>query len=215
MDIKYKHKLNIHSHTMFSDGTNSPYRMALKSKELGFSAAVLTDHFYGHDINEYRNDVSLNKEKLSFLMQSKIEIEKYVMPCIIGVEIPFMGQEILVFGANAIFDVFDNGLPSPEKLIKMKEEAGLVLCHPRGDIKLIESFINFVDAFEHFNSGFDHFVHELPRQNKQRWCNSDAHQDIDLIDNYNILQVEIKTEKDLIKYIKSGVQHEFRRKNAK
>lgn len=207
------YKLNIHSHTIFSDGINSPYKMALKSKEVNFSATVLTDHFYGHKLNEYRQSVSLNKDKYSVLMQSKVEIEKNIMPCIIGIEIPFMGQEVLIFGQNAIWDIFENGLPDQERLLKMKESAAIVLCHPRAQLEIINAFLNYVDAFEHFNSGYDCFkIEGLPKTDKQRWCNSDAHREVVLANNYNILKKEIKTEADLINYIKSGEQPEFYRR---
>ena len=38
------YKINIHAHTIFSDGYNTPYVMALKAKELGFSALVITSY---------------------------------------------------------------------------------------------------------------------------------------------------------------------------
>lgn len=201
-----KYKINIHAHTIFSDGQNSPFTMALKAKELGFTALVITDHFYGHDYPEY-----MSIHKLDTLKKACKEAVA-ILPVIIGLEVPFMGQEVLVFGGGAVKAILRNGKPTMDEMLQLKQETGcaVILCHPSEDFELAAPA---VDGFEHFNAGNDFFpVGERsfgPIEGKQRWCNSDAHRVADLGSAYNIVDSKITSEPDLIRYIKKGRQPEF------
>jgi predicted metal-dependent phosphoesterase TrpH len=200
-----QYRLNIHAHTIFSDGCNSVYTMALKAKEIGLSALVITDHFYGLEYPEF-----MTLEKYKILKKEAREAAE-ILPVIVGLEVVFMGQEVLVFGESAILQILTNGKPDMNTMLRLKTNTGcaIILCHP-GEF---EFTVPALDGFEHFNSGHNYFpegkrdfgsLAKLPR-----WCNSDSHIKQDLETAYNIIDTEIKTELDLIKYIKSGKQPEF------
>jgi len=198
-------KINIHAHTIFSDGKNSPYTMALKAKELGFTALVLTDHFYGLDVPEFMGKISMH------VLRKACAEAKEILPIIIGIEVPFMAQEVLVFGGAAIKSILQNGLPTMDTMLNLKKETGcaVILCHPGDAFEITEPAI---DGFEQFNHGSDYFKNNRSfktLESKQRWCNSDAHRAVDLSMAHNIVDSKIETESDLIKYIKRGKQPEF------
>lgn len=209
-----KSKINIHAHSLFSDGLNSPYKMALKAKELGFSALVLTDHFYGDEFSQ-KDQISL--ESLIYLRRCRSEIEKEILPVILGVEIPLLGQEVLVFGSQTVNAILRNGLPTEESTagflydLKFSLNCAIILCHPGPIYNKNKDIYRLIDGYEHINGGFDFFKENShgKLQGKQRWCNSDAHRADDLGQCYNIIDGEIKNELDLIKYIKDGNEHDF------
>ena len=200
-----KYKINIHAHSIFSDGTNSPYTMALKAKELGFTSLVITDHFYGRKIPEF---MSVNTMRV---LKKACSEAKEILPVIIGMEVPFAGQEVLVFGGAAIKSILENGKPNILEMLRLKKETGcaVVLCHPGEDFDLAAPA---VDGFEHFNSGQNWFKNERSFGNLKilpSWCNSDAHNSADLGRAYNIVDTKIEKESELIRYIKKGKQPEF------
>lgn len=199
------YKLNIHAHTHFSDGCSSPYVMALEAKRLGFSALVITDHFYGMN-----SDFSLNESKFKLLRKSCSEA-RGILPVIVGIEIPFMEQEVLVFGGAAIKSILKNGLPTMETLAGLKGTTGcaVILCHPRAEF---ENTLPVIDGFERFNSGYDFFDRGIGLakfSDMQSWCNSDAHHVDKLKTSYNKVDTKIETEHELIRYIKRGKQPIF------
>lgn len=200
-----EYKINIHAHSIFSDGMNSPYTMALKAKELGFTALVLTDHFYGPDAPEFMGKVTMH------VLKKACSEAKEILPVIIGLEVPFMGQEVLVFGGAAIKSILENGLPTMEAMLNLREETGcaILLCHPGEDFEMVAPA---VDGLERINSGTDYFKKDRSfgvLETLPRWCNSDAHRAIDLEKAYNIVDSKIETESDLIRYIKRGKQPDF------
>ena len=200
-----KYRINIHAHSFFSDGVNSPFVMATEAKRLGFSALVITDHFYGRKIPEFMSPMSFK------ILKRSCHEAKDIIPIILGIEVPFMGQEVLVFGGAAIKSILENGKPDMDKMLKLKKETGcaVILCHPGEDFHFA---IPALDGYERFNSGFDYFrdnrdfgkLEDLPG-----WCNSDAHTFEDLKTGYNQINSKIKNEGDLIKYIKKGGQPTF------
>ena len=203
------YKINIHSHTIFSDGINTPYKMAMKAKKLGFTSLVITDHFYGRKVPEF---MSIHNMKL---LKKSCREDSEILPIIIGMEVPFCGQEVLVFGGAAIKSILENGKPGKTEMARLKKETGcaVILCHPGQDF---EDAAMFADGFEEYNSGVNFFKNKfgMTRQfglleGKQRWCNSDAHREQCLETAYNIVGSKIENEHDLIKYIKKGKQPDF------
>jgi len=184
--------------------------MAQKAKELGFSALVITDHYY---INSDDSEFSLSEDRFQLLRRACREA-KEVLPIIIGIEASFMGQEVLIFGGEAIKRIFKSKSLTPDEMMLLRKEThcAIILCHPGGDIDPLEPYI---DGFEHYNSGQDWFKgRDFGKlKDKQRWCNSDAHGVRCLDRNYNIVTHKIQNESDLIKYIKTGKQPEFYVKN--
>ncbi len=214
------YKINIHAHTLFSDGMNTPISMAVKAKELGFSSLVITDHYYGGDFCE----CSLNLEKYRLLKKACKEA-KNILPIVTGMEVVFGGEEILCFGGgfiNAIlgFGEEASGIVSPtlEQMLEWKHLYGgaTILCHPGNNENWVK-ILPLLDGFEHYNSGQNWFsnrdfgvLDELPK-----WCNSDAHNFNGLDRGYNIVSHKIETEHDLINYIKSRRQPKFYLRNKR
>lgn len=207
-----QYKINLHAHTIFSDGRNSPYRMALAAKELGFTALVITDHFYSGNTSER---CSINIEKMKLLKRAAEEA-KEIIPVIIGIEYAIEGEETLVFGSamvNRIMAAEESGFEvTVEALLDWKKqvEAAFILCHP-GNEDNWQKLFPILDGFEEYNRGHGYFddrefgcLSKLPR-----WCNSDAHRHEDLTIGWNIVDSKITVESDLIRYIKRKKQPIF------
>lgn len=198
-----KYRINIHAHSIFSDGHSSPYVMALKAKELGFTALVITDHWYEEA------ESSLTAERLVTLKMAANEVRE-VLPVIIGMEIPHTDNEFLVFGGDAIKEIVNLGNKSisTDDMWKIRRNTNsvFILCHPGMNIPYETTLL--IDGFEAYNSGRNLFnrrgygaLRRLPA-----WSNSDAHTANCLVDGWNEVDTKITTEADLIKYIKSGKQ---------
>lgn len=209
-----EYKINIHAHTLFSDGMNTPISMAVKAKELGFSALVITDHYYGGDFNEY----SLNLDKYRLLKKACKEA-KNILPVIIGMEVAFYGEEVLCFGGGFIRSILECGEEAQgivnftmEQMMEWKRLSGgaVVLCHP-GNNENWKKILPLLDGFEHYNSGQNWFSNREfgVLSELTSWCNSDAHQIGGLDRGYNIVSNKIEKEHDLINYIKSRRQPKF------
>ena len=204
------YKINIHAHTIFSDGQNTPYRMALEAKELGFTALVITDHYYASRPDEW---CSLNLWKMHLLRRACKEA-KQVLPVIVGIELAFGGEEILTFGSavtQAIMEHVESGKElTMEYLLELKQkfDCAFVLCHP-GKENNWKKLSPLLDGYERFNSGSDMFKHDRrlgPLESFPGWCNSDAHSVDGMARAYNVVDAKIETETDLIRYIKRGAQ---------
>ena len=200
------YKINLHAHTIFSDGANTPYTMALKAKELGFTALVITDHYYGPEYPEFMCESSMR------LLKKACREAKKILPVIVGMEVVFMGEEVLVFGGGAINDILATGKPSMDKMVQLKKDhnCAVILCHPGEDFELT---VPVIDGYERINRGMDMFGSGRRGlgglTDKVSWCNSDAHMADSLEICYNIVDTKIVNESDLIRYIKKGKQPEF------
>lgn len=198
------YRINIHAHSLFSDGTNSPIEMAREAKRLKFTALVLTDHYYGGKYPE----VEITFEKLRSYNMALREA-KGILPVIRGLEVAYGGEEFLLFGSSAIkWLIATGGLNTDEDIKKMREEhhCAMVLCHPMQNARL---WYKYLDGYERHNHCEDYFSVRGEAQplgmleGKQAWHNSDAHQYEGLRVGYNLVASKITTEDDLIKYIKS------------
>ena len=199
------YKINLHAHTIFSDGINMPYRLAIEAKALDFTALVITDHFN-----------SLTPDRLKLLRKATIEA-KSILPVIVGVELAFMNEEMLVFSSaliNRIMQHTQEGRELTLKLLlqwKKSYNGGFVLCHPRSRETWI-TLLPLLDGYESVNSGKRWFKRDrspgvlacMPS-----WCNSDAHKASKLGCCYNIVSSKITEEADLVKYLRRGWQPEF------
>jgi predicted metal-dependent phosphoesterase TrpH len=204
-----KYKINLHAHTFFSDGYNSPLMMAMSSLKLGFSALVVTDHF--------RNGQPYSNYNFSLLKDACNEARDLI-PVIIGMEILVEKHEMLLFGGEAIKQVLRiNQRPLKyEDLEKMKKRSfcAAILCHPGN---YTDRHAGIVDGYEKINSGRDWFKNDRPLgklAGLTSWCNSDAHAHNNLQNCWNIVDTKIENESELIRYIKRGKQPEFFIKEA-
>lgn len=186
--------------------------MAIEAQKLGFSALVITDHFYPTYPDEW---CSAGSERHRLIRRASDEV-KEIMPVIIGMELAFGGEEMLVFGTaiiNTIHIHCQKGNSLSVDLLKdwkSKMPSAFVLCHPQYSENW-PALMPILDGYERYNSGQDMFkgrefncLHSLPA-----WCNSDAHTKKTLYLGYNITEEKIETEFDLIEYIKSGKQPQF------
>jgi len=203
------YKINLHAHTIFSDGDNTPLGMALKAKELGFSALVITDHFYPTHPREW---CSTNIERRKLSSKACDEAERMCLPTISGIELAFGNEEMLVFGTEMIQAILrhcDRGNELSIGLLKKwrsRYYSAFILCHPQNRDNWID-LLPILDGYERYNSGQDMFCNNrdlgclmyLPN-----WCNSDAHCARALDMGHNETDVKIETEEQLIAYIRSG-----------
>lgn len=204
------YRINLHSHTIFSDGANTPLAMALEAKRLDHTALVITDHYFG-ECGSRTLDIPMMKQ-----VKKACKEARQVLPVILGIELNFAGVEMLTFGTaliNNIMNHRDKGRElTVDILAKWKRIHGgaFILCHP-GDDSNWPQIRPLLDGFEEYNSGQDWFKHRgygvldgLPH-----WCNSDAHQGADMDRAWNIVGSKITDEAGLIKYIKRGSQPKF------
>ena len=155
--------INLHTHTVISDGAAPMLEMAHKAKELGHCALVVTDHNYHHDHNYqtgYRERDVIEEHELS------------PIPILLGAEIgtPFgdlflFGKEVLrnwetfktklwhlekEFDCTLWLEVFEKYVLSKASLIgspfRMRRYKttplpyAMILCHPRESEGYFESF---------------------------------------------------------------------------
>lgn len=83
------YKIDLHTHSKFSDGSNSILEMALRSRKLGFPAYVITDHDSVGAYYESRVEAKWVSQILQY-------------PIIVGCEISTYFGHCLLFGKRAI-----------------------------------------------------------------------------------------------------------------
>jgi hypothetical protein len=205
------YKINLHAHSRWSDGSHTIRQMAEVYKDLDFSCAVLTDHVYSVGSGDH---YSLNTEKFqAACCEAQSVSQDLDFPIFLGAEFG-LGQfeETLVYGTQAV-----------KFLISMRDKKGSVdykdlriarhnfncaaiLAHPiKPDLFVFEDAI---DGFELMNHGRSMFTRKpIPPtfKNLTPWSNSDAHCDYDLGLGWNIVNVDVKSEAQLINLIKRGV----------
>lgn len=207
-----KYKLNLHAHTKYSDGKNTIKEMAAEYKKLGFSCAVISDHYYG-EYGQY-DHFSMNRKKfLEAKEDAKIASDELEFPVIIGMEYGFFkSEEVLCFGEEFIMKLYE-GVKYLDDFLKLRDNhpSACVLCHP-GLNEGPNGFIHFgghnaIDGFEHYNSGQNMFRtawRQVPKEFEglTAFSNSDAHAARNLNRAYNLVDKDIKTEEELIAYIR-------------
>ena len=197
-----KYKINIHAHSIFSDGKNSPLTMAIEAKRLGFTALVLTDHFY----NGKNPEVGMVESK-EHTYRKALREAREVLPVIRGMEVPYNGEEVLVFGSTAIKKIIKNKRIINLETLRKGHNCAIILCHPHVSWPTWGDMTRYVDGYERHNSGQDWFKNNKSLgqlKELQAWHNSDAHSKGMLSWGYNLVNKKITTEDELIKLIKRG-----------
>lgn len=221
-------KINLHCHTIYSDGKNPLINTIQEHKNCGFGAFVATDHLY--PTMSTRNAItSWNKYKAQEKELNDLSY-KLNIPCFHGVELCLYYEEVLVFGDStikALFDKIDEIGKTPKEKYTVEDYIQLmnviknhkynnavILCHPslyRQDRDYIKLFYNnlwpILDGYELGNSGINMFKNrEIPVELKpltQFW-NSDAHKLEDIDRGNNEAPDNITSIEDIIKYIQEG-----------
>lgn len=231
------YKINLHAHSIYSDGSATVTRMAHEYKKQDFCSCVITDHVYSQD-----HDYSMNVRKFEKQLEDAKQAEDFAsIPVIIGCEFSIAKlEECLVFGTEAIRRLLkkrqarsENGIDptiSIEDLRAIREEydCAMILCHPM--LATYDDRANFIeskgheviDGFEYINSGqiFFEKTRQVPEEfeNLIRTCNSDAHGPLCLDDCWNDIDEDIKNENQLIRYIKDkkrfGMRISIKRRNG-
>jgi len=203
-------KVNCHSHTRYSDGANTLKEMALEAQRLGHCCHVVTDHYYNSKDPE-STWCSLTLEKYMRLYREAQELEQELQfPIIIGVESGFdRSEEINVFGHEAILFLFSAKENDYKVWKHMRDnyECACILNHPGLHNFEAKRGPEIIDGYEYANSGYIFFTkRSLPEylQDKNPFSNSDAHGVNSLATAHNLIDVEIKTETDLIRMIRRG-----------
>ena len=88
------YRINIHSHTVFSDGANGPLMMALAAKKAGMTALVITDHVYTREVS---SDWGVLTRFQYPVLRRLVNEAKAILPVILGIELAIEGEEVLVF----------------------------------------------------------------------------------------------------------------------
>lgn len=181
-------KINIHSHSHYSDGANL-FEMAKEHKRQGFSAFVVTDHIYPLSLSRWINEdyapcitsYEQYKRQTSELEYISKELD---FPCIQGIELELYNEEVLIFGKQAVKEIFDyieyidlqeqkkygSTMPYKQKIIthlldimqKNKDNSAFVLCHPHLKYTpewMLEPLYKLVDGYEFQNGNTYHFAH--------------------------------------------------------
>lgn len=152
--------LNLHTHSNYSDGSNSLGELVLAFKEHGHCCLCVTDHDYSMTLYGFK---AQQKEAAEL---SKV----HEFPIFCGLEISCgEGEEALLFGTkvceewlalrqvNDLMPMGSSGFTFREgqflKWVKWtKQEKALVLCHPTLRAQ-IEGFYDVFDGYEIQNSG--------------------------------------------------------------
>lgn len=155
-------KINLHTHTINSDGANGILQMAQEAKKLGHCALCITDHSYGS-----QSPYSVSKSEVEALNAS----QQLPIPVIVGSEILTPFGEMLLFGdevnrnwilysyeledyldinSETYWKMFEKlvlqnstspskGTPKSE-FSKQKLNYALILCHPRTNLDLYKAY---------------------------------------------------------------------------
>ncbi len=209
-----KYKLNLHAHTRYSDGNPTILELATEYKRLGFTCAVISDHYYGSkDLEHYSMTLPKYKEAI---IDGKEAEQNLGYPVIIGMEYGFFRcEEVLCFGHEFHLKLYE-GVKSIDEFIQLRKEyeSACVLCHPNlsdGENGFIGRGGHLcIDGFEHYNSGQNYFkniksqfTRKVPKEFKDltAFSNSDAHSLSSLPRGHNLIDEPIETESKLIEYI--------------
>lgn len=215
--------INLHSHTIYSDGSNSILEMATTAKNNNHVCLCITDHDYMITLNDFERQ----------LIEAKEVSDKLDFPIIVGLEINVGAEEFLLFNQTVIkqyFNLKPNLNFSNDKRYSFErlkylfldcknkgEEFSLVMCHPslRGQpcSHFQDIYDWFVDGYEMWNSGYFFFnKRKIPKflWNKKAFINLDAHSTDDIIkgrigkggETNEHQGYIIKNEQDLVKWIK-------------
>jgi len=220
------YKINLHAHSVYSDGVGTVLDMALVCRSLGFTACVITDHIYSTD-----SSYSSSYEKyIRQVEDAKLVSKELNYPVIIGAEVSIgRYEEVLLFGSDAIvallkmrnkkiirkYDPLTEHMCSIDELINLREcyNCATVLCHPC--LASYDNRPNFIEAsgakaldgYERYNSASDCFgkYRDVPLEfeNLVAVCDSDAHSPLCLDFCWNKTTFPITTELNLISYIKA------------
>jgi len=205
-----KYKINLHSHTRYSDGGYTILEQTKKFKEAGFCCNVITDHVY-----EHMDLFSVRRDKFeSQLLEAEQVSKELDFPIIVGIELRLLKvEEMLLFGHEAIREVLK--LTDSKKLgvdnlkeILANYKTATILAHPsmRGDFYNLKIW-ELLDGFELYNSGCPFFKNSsipVELQRLRAFSNSDDHDLRKYKDDYNYFSEKITNEDELINYITSG-----------
>lgn len=187
-------KINIHSHSHYSDGANL-FEMAKEHQKEGFSAFVVTDHVCPLSVG---NAYSLSIQSYEKFQQQTSELENISkelnFPCLQGIELALYEEEILIFGEKAtrkIFEFIDNmdlnekkkygqTLQYKQKIIthllnivkQNRNDTATVLCHPnlvRTPQWELTQIYEIIDGYEFQNGNRYRFTDETNIDKKLRW----------------------------------------------
>jgi len=210
---KRLYKLNLHSHTRYSDGHNTIKEMALMSQSLGFCCHVITDHYYGRPDLAF---CSLNKETYLKQVKEAAQISAEMRyPIIVGIECGFnCMEEINVFGHDAILYLMDHGVGIEDyRKVRDSYYCAMILNHPSLDKSLDAGVPEAIVGFERYSSAQDFFKGTggmagrrlVPDEFRDitQFANSDAHQIGSLDRTYNLIDEDIFEETHLINFIKN------------
>lgn len=211
--------INLHAHSVYSDGRNTLEEHVFAQRKLGMTACVLTDHVYPEGYN-----FSLNTSK--FIKQCE-EAEKLMnflgVPIILGIEVSIMRmEEINIFGREAIMEILrikSKGIITHDDLVGIKNNYNCVMNynHPMNPPAFVKAgCMDLLDGYEHIHQCS--FTFDEDSENYKQFncppefsslvklCNSDAHNTDALEWCFNEAEVPITTEDELISYIKERRQ---------
>lgn len=208
--------LNLHCHSIHSDGSDSIEVLASAFKNNSHLALILTDHDYLLTTDKWEAEVK----------EAKIVSKKLNYPIIVGLEayIQTVGEEVLIFGYEACRswllwrDIHKKKAPQLflewYEIQKEREDYhpfALILAHPR--LMHDHRLYKLLDGYEISNGGIywgdfyvakmqEYMPHAAPYHGIDLHELSELDQRCNIIDDQDLM---IEDEKDLITYLKSKV----------
>jgi predicted metal-dependent phosphoesterase TrpH len=192
------YKINLHCHTTYSDGSESLEASVLAAMKSGCCAFAATDH-----------DWLLNPERLEEEFEEADRLSRKLgFPVIIGLEATHPCEhEINVFGRNAVRRLIRSASHEDFKAVRAEEHCAMIWNHPGRfphSEEVEKKMAALADGIERWNDGDDFFAAEIPLHlaGLPVYSNDDAHSFLNFGRCWNLIDAEIKGEKDLVDFLR-------------
>jgi len=220
-------KINLHTHTNYSDGYATMREYVNLAKEQNHVALVITDHDYMLKRSKISTicittdeDTHIKQQQfIDQILEASTITREEGFPVIVGLEISLGVEEALLFGQLACIDWFNyrkeinNNIYKDDKLLRnflIKHEHAIVLCHPYDISYADTNLMSFWDIFHGYevknciktwNTSELNILKAL-MPNAKQYKNFDSHHLDHFNGECNSVNSYIGNEMELIQFIK-------------